>query len=37
VDFKMWGSLGLMFVFTLAQGVYLSKHMDAAQTAAKDA
>jgi len=37
VDFKMWGSLGLMLVFTLAQGVYLSKHMDAAQTAAKDA
>lgn len=27
VDFKMWGSLGLMLVFTLAQGVYLSRHM----------
>jgi len=37
VDFKMWGSLGLMLIFTLAQGVYLGKHMDAAQAAAKDA
>ena len=27
VTFKMWGSLGLTFVFTLVQGVYLSKHM----------
>lgn len=27
VSFKMWGSLGLTLVFTLAQGVYLSKHM----------
>lgn len=27
VDFKMWGSLGLMLVFTLAQGLYLSRHM----------
>jgi intracellular septation protein len=27
VDFKMWGSLGLMLVFTLAQGLYLGKHM----------
>jgi intracellular septation protein len=29
VDFKMWGSLGLMLVFTLAQGLYLGKHMPA--------
>lgn len=27
VNFKLWGSLGLMLVFTLAQGVYLSRHM----------
>lgn len=27
VDFKMWGTLGLTLVFTLAQGVYLSRHM----------
>lgn len=30
VTFKMWGSLGLTFVFTLIQGVYLSKHMQPA-------
>ncbi len=29
VDFKMWGSMGLMLVFTLAQGLYLGKHMPA--------
>lgn len=29
VSFKMWGSLGLTLVFTLAQGVYLSRHMTA--------
>lgn len=27
VSFKMWGSLGLTLGFTLAQGVYLSRHM----------
>ncbi|MCH8178361.1 MAG: septation protein A [Proteobacteria bacterium] len=27
VSFKMWGSLGLTLAFTLAQGVYLSKHV----------
>jgi intracellular septation protein len=27
VNFKMWGSLGLTLVFTLAQGVYLSRQM----------
>jgi intracellular septation protein len=27
VNFKMWGSLGLMLVFTLAQGLYLGHHM----------
>jgi intracellular septation protein len=36
VDFKMWGSLGLMLVFTVAQGLYLGRHMDAAQAPAKD-
>src|SRR5690606_13389682 len=25
VDFKMWGGLGLMLVFTLVQGIYLSR------------
>lgn len=30
VNFKMWGSLGLTLGFTLAQGIYLSKHMDPA-------
>ena len=28
VTFKMWGTLGLLLVFTLIQGVYLSKHME---------
>ncbi|MDE2400466.1 MAG: septation protein A [Burkholderiales bacterium] len=28
VNFKMWGSTGLMLVFTLAQGVYLNHHME---------
>jgi intracellular septation protein len=27
VNFKLFGSLGLMLVFTLAQGWYLSKHV----------
>jgi intracellular septation protein len=27
VTFKMWGSLGLTLVFTLAQGLYLGKHI----------
>jgi intracellular septation protein len=27
VSFKMWGSLGLTLVFTMAQGLYLGKHM----------
>lgn len=29
VSFKMWGSLGLTLAFTIAQGVYLSRHMPA--------
>lgn len=35
VNFKMWGGIGLMLVFTLAQGVYLARHMPPAK--AKDA
>lgn len=27
VSFKMWGSLGLTLAFTVAQGLYLSRHM----------
>jgi len=27
VSFKMWGSLGLTLIFTLIQGLYLSRHM----------
>jgi intracellular septation protein len=27
VNFKLFGSIGLMLVFTLAQGVYLSRHL----------
>ena len=34
VNFKLFGGMGLMLVFTLAQGVYLSRHIkpDAAET-----
>lgn len=32
VSFKLWGSLGLTLVFTLLQGVYLSRHMPAEAT-----
>jgi intracellular septation protein len=27
VNFKLFGGMGLMFVFMLAQGFYLSKHL----------
>ena len=27
VNFKLFGGLGLMFAFVLAQGLYLSRHM----------
>jgi len=27
VNFKMWGSMGLMLVFVVGQGFYLSRHM----------
>lgn len=36
VSFKMWGSLGLTLVFTLAQGLYLSRHMAPEQGAARE-
>ena len=28
VDFKLFGGIGLMLLFTLAQGVYLSRHIE---------
>jgi len=28
VDFKLFGGMGLMFVFVIAQGLYLSKYME---------
>jgi intracellular septation protein len=28
VNFKLFGALGLMLVFTIAQGLYLSRHME---------
>lgn len=30
VTFKMWGTMGLLLVFALIQGMYLSKHMQPA-------
>ena len=36
VSFKLWGSLGLTLVFTLLQGLYLSRHMPAEADAAAD-
>ena len=37
VNFKLFGGMGLMLAFTLAQGIYLSKHIQAEDTAANDA
>jgi intracellular septation protein len=34
VNFKLFGSLGLMLLFTLAQGVYLSRHVKPLESAA---
>ena len=28
VDFKLFGTLGITFIFVIAQGIYLSKHID---------
>lgn len=36
VNFKLFGSLGLMLVFTLAQGVYLSRHLKPAEGGAAE-
>ena len=36
VDFKLFGGLGLMLLFTLAQGVYLSRHVQPADEAANE-
>lgn len=37
VNFKLFGSLGLMLVFTIAQGLYLARHLpDEAAAAAKE-
>ncbi len=33
VNFKLFGSLGLMLLFTLAQGVYLSRHLKPVESA----
>jgi intracellular septation protein len=37
VNFKLFGSLGLMLVFTVAQGVYLSRHLPPEGEAAAEA
>ena len=36
VNFKLFGGLGLMLLFTLAQGVYLSRHMKPADGGAAE-
>ena len=36
VNFKLFGSLGLMLIFTLAQGVYLSRHLKEAESGAAE-
>ncbi len=36
VNFKMFGSLGLMLVFVIGQTLYLSRHMDAAEQREKE-
>ena len=37
VNFKLFGGIGLMLLFTLAQGLYISRHLpDDDKTAAKD-
>ena len=33
VNFKMFGGLGLMFLFVLGQGYYLSRHIEEEKTA----
>ena len=37
VNFKLFGGIGLMLLFTLAQGLYISRHLpEEAPDAAKD-
>ena len=37
VNFKLFGGIGLMLLFTLAQGLYISRHLPAEdKTAVKD-
>ncbi|GCL61861.1 septation protein A [Pseudaquabacterium pictum] len=36
VNFKLFGGIGLMLVFTLAQGLYISKHLPEEEPAAKE-
>jgi intracellular septation protein len=36
VNFKLFGGIGLMLLFTLAQGLYISKHLPEEEPAAKD-
>jgi intracellular septation protein len=36
VNFKLFGSIGLMVLFTLAQGVYLSRHIEPEETGATE-
>jgi intracellular septation protein len=36
VNFKLFGGIGLMLLFTLGQGLYISKHLPAEEPAIKD-
>jgi intracellular septation protein len=36
VNFKLFGSLGLMLVFTIAQGLYLARHLPDEAPAGKE-
>ncbi len=36
VNFKLFGGIGLMLLFTLAQGLYISKHLPEEDAAAKE-
>lgn len=36
VNFKLFGGIGLMLLFTLAQGLYISRHLPEEEPAAKD-
>jgi intracellular septation protein len=36
VNFKLFGGIGLMLLFTLAQGLYISKHLPEDEPASKE-